>query len=732
MCTPVYRIQNCNNALDIRVVSPTPGVGLQVGELHEFQNDAGFTGCFQILEVGATDEACSNGGQLPILTPYEDNWTVPNSLKSCECPSIDDCGCPPGFSLNEKGDCVQETSVSAVYSGALINIKNSTPSFAHSKFGLRLWEDVTNYTLPLVADGANFGTWKLYQDNGYGQEVLPDISTVKSFLWGSEDPACYTLTGGRLKVTGISCDLTKNKRDCIEDWGNAQGISGSARDQGFALLNPVSQLAIVNESVASFDFCIDVTEERQYLIGMGGDNEVLFYLDGVLQVYLRAQKDYNKDGIFEGGSSPATNPFNWWHVFPITLSPGQHTLTLQGINYGLEDAIGLEVYDLTVADIKDPVNGNPNPFITNCAAGANDLDPYILFSTRDVIGQDIPDLSAPGQWSCPDGSTPDTCTGVPVCTTVLTAPAIPCCFEIAPCSDPLNTTIIKLAENQPQPQIGNIYTFLGDASIEGECYAVINKLTCPGGELTDITIDVDYQSQDCTVCVPCYELTNCKDASDTQIIKWDPTATPLSESTIYVFDFDTTKCWSVTTLIPPCTGTQYGPSNISEEFTKCEDCLTPCFKIVDCVDGSIVYSDTNLISYVGQVIKWNDGVEDRCGTVSVYICREDPQTVQPITVIDCYTKCDDCLPKPELPVPSFNLKPRIVKPGYNTPACSEEYYSKVKCKLSEALYQHMASRRYGIEFCCELDLQKWEIKNEILDIESIKYPDIDCGDCEST
>ena len=35
--------------------------------------------------------------------------------------------------------------------------------------------------------------------------------------------------------------------------------------------------------------------------------------------------------------------------------------------------------------------------------------------------------------------------------------------------------------------------------------------------------------------------------------------------------------------------------------------------------------------------------------------------------------------------------------------------------------------RFGIEFCCEPDLQKWTIKNEILDIESTKYPDIDCN-----
>ena len=155
--------------------------------------------------------------------------------------------------------------------------------------------------------------------------------------------------------------------------------------------------------------------------------------------------------------------------------------------------------------------------------------------------------------------------------------------------------------------------------------------------------------------------------------------------------------------------------------------MTPCFEVVDCVDQTITYTNSDLTSYIGQVISWNDGAEDRCGTVTKkYPCIENPQPVTEIVVLDCFFNCEDCLPQPEPPVPGFELKSRIVKPGYDTPACTPQYFDRVKCRWSEAVYQYMASKRYGIEFCCETDLQKWEIKNEILDIEVTKDPDIEC------
>lgn len=722
MCDFVFRVQDCNNPLDIQNILPgfiEPGLPLTVGStLSFYDNTKGEFICYQILELGVANEGCTQGGLYPILTPFVTNYSI--TAVCDDCNDIEVCGCPEGYSLDINGDCVQTISTPADYSGVTVDVTEASNSASYSKFGMRLYDDLSNYNLPLVSDGPDNSTWKVYQDNGFGVEVFPLINSVQSLLWGSETAPCQTLSfGGRLNTTGIACNLQFNKQDLRDQWIASNGLSPDQGLEFFAALDPTVQLAIVDSAIVGFEFCIDVPETKQYLIGTGGDNEVLFYLDNVLQVYLRTQKKYDADGVV-GSTTISTKPFNYWHVFPITLTAGQHIIKLQGINENSIDSFGAEIYDLTLQELQAGFTGT-------CDNLSNDLDPYTIFSTKNYLGQAIPDLSSPGEWSCPDGTTPDECGGIPVCTTTLKVDPIPCCYEIDPCDNPGNPVTISLADGQPELTIDNVYTFLGDVSIEGGCYTVLSKLECPGSELINITIGIDYQTTDCQVCIPCYELTDCKDSENTLIIKWDPTSPVLSENTIYVFDFDTTKCWTVLPLIPPCTGPQYSDANIVEEFTKCEDCLAPCFKIVDCVDDSIVYSDSaSLINYVGQIIKWNDGVEDKCGTVFQYICREDVQPVQPITVINCYAFCNDCLPPPVLPAPSFDLKPRIVKPGYNTPACSPEYYDKVKCKLSEALYQHMASRRFGIEFCCELDLQKWEIKNEILDIESTKYPDIDC------
>jgi len=48
-----------------------------------------------------------------------------------------------------------------------------------------------------------------------------------------------------------------------------------------------------------------------------------------------------------------------------------------------------------------------------------------------------------------------------------------------------------------------------------------------------------------------------------------------------------------------------------------------------------------------------------------------------------------------------------------------EYSDKLNCNFSEALYQKMIERRFGIDSCCKLDLNKLEIEKELLDLNNI-------------
>lgn len=46
----------------------------------------------------------------------------------------------------------------------------------------------------------------------------------------------------------------------------------------------------------------------------------------------------------------------------------------------------------------------------------------------------------------------------------------------------------------------------------------------------------------------------------------------------------------------------------------------------------------------------------------------------------------------------------------------KNYYYKVNAEYAEAMFQKMASIRYGIDFCCTPDLIKWSIKKDLLDM----------------
>ena len=642
------------------------------------------------------------------------------------------CGCPEGFDFVD-GQCIKTEVVAAEYTGDLVTVEQGDvlPN-AYGVKGLKLYPDITNFTLP-IAGRTGLGT--LYDNGGYTSAqqppgvnaVLPySIAGLTNELWGQFDslhPTCVQ-PSGRLNNVGVKALTFKGKLECIQEWNAA-----NPNNLWLNLPTLEQQLDVIRQGAVVFEFCVDVPTEKQYTIGIAADNEVIVSIDGVTAIYLGSRID--------DGSVPNSNDsFAHWHVFPVTLTAGQHTIKLEGINDRQSLAnqgptnfsFGAEIYDLTAAEIQadyaDPSDSN----IPTCGTPTSAIADKILFSTADYIGQQIPALGD-GEWICPtSGETLDFCNGVPQCTQVLTAPPLECCYVVESCLDPATTYTISLAEGQPALVIGNIYIFSGDPVFDGVCFSVTEEIACPGTELTDITILTDYKTNDCSICTSCVELINCADPSDTIIIKWNPDDPPLKYiNTVYLFDFAPTICYTAQEIIPPCEGSpQYGAVNILDQYEDCDDCLTPCFE-VDCVDQTITYTNSDLTSYIGQVISWNDGGEDRCGTVTKkYPCIENPQPVSEIVVLDCFFNCEDCLPEPEPPVPGFELKPRIVKPGYDTPACTPQYFDRVKCRWSEAVYQHMASKRYGIEFCCETDLQKWEIKNEILDIEVTKDPDIDC------
>ena len=137
-----------------------------------------------------------------------------------------------------------------------------------------------------------------------------------------------------------------------------------------------------------FSFCITAPETKTYWVGLAGDNNFRIAIDGVTIVN-------TIDGIYDGSNTA----FRYWHVYPVTLSIGNHAVELFGLNNGSIAAFGCEIYNNTIEELTG-------------ATQVSDLN--ILFSssgqTEATIVQDLSGQYLASGYTCPTGYTFDPCT----------------------------------------------------------------------------------------------------------------------------------------------------------------------------------------------------------------------------------------------------------------------------------------------------------------------------------
>lgn len=143
-----------------------------------------------------------------------------------------------------------------------------------------------------------------------------------------------------------------------------------------------------------FSRCVAITEAGDYLVGLAGDNKVLFRLDGQ-PLYASTYDDQN---------------FKSWNVFKVHLDAGSHTIELFGRNNGSVAAFGAEIAG------PFPVGSIDTP--TDMAAA--DYAGRIIFSTRTLRGSNGTfdtslDASEPIGTTCPFGFALDLCGVEPIC-----------------------------------------------------------------------------------------------------------------------------------------------------------------------------------------------------------------------------------------------------------------------------------------------------------------------------
>jgi|LakMenE01Jun11ns_1017448.scaffolds.fasta_scaffold9946093_2 hypothetical protein len=310
------------------------------------------------------------------------------------------CECPDGQVLNIlTNECELTTTVAATPSGgATYELGAGDMSTAYSSSGARLYEDISTKIFPLNGfspTGFSSG-YKVVDAAGTGTTVTIQ-QTSSNPIWDEDGSG----TAGRLNMSSV--------------WA-------------------YDPTPFPDGEWLTLRYCINITAEKQYVFGMAGDNQVKATINSTT---------FNGGGItnlvnlwasaFPGGAPLTglqTGPFVFWHMFPITLPIGSHILELSGYNILSYRAFGAEIYDISETDM---INNLMVPSLIVPTA----IDPYIIFSTKDLVSVPPLLIPAPGAvitWSCDPGFTLSECNGAPSCTEVISTP----CTEIPP---PINLDI---------------------------------------------------------------------------------------------------------------------------------------------------------------------------------------------------------------------------------------------------------------------------------------------------
>ena len=302
------------------------------------------------------------------------------------------CVCPPGFIVDPvTKECKKTEIIPATPSGGLTApVVAGANSAAYGAELSRLYENISAKIFPL---------------NGYQNTstcaVCPNGYQVLDNAGGGT-----TTTISAISVAGNTV-FGNSALNNIDGRLNAAGIWAT----GFP---PNVWLKV--------QFCITIDVTKTYIFAIAGDNQIQAHITS--STFNGGVTDLNLVNLW-GSAFPTGTPtsagypnsFKIWHMFPITLPAGVHTLVLSGMDFGTPATFGAEIYDISEANMMTLM---ANPSLTTA-----DLQPYIIFSTLDLVTTPPLVVGLPGQtvtWTCPEGYTLTGCFGVPSCVRELTVP----------------------------------------------------------------------------------------------------------------------------------------------------------------------------------------------------------------------------------------------------------------------------------------------------------------------
>jgi len=256
-------------------------------------------------------------------------------------------------------------------------------------------------------------------------------------------------------------------------------IYGSTTD-GVMNKNAVWSGVTADYQTVGFPICIDIDEEKVYLVGLGCDNIAEIKVDGTSILMQDADALYT---IYTDNGwsipAPSESTFRLWFIYPVRLTAGKHIIELIGHNTINVAAVGLDIYDMSI------------DALMACNSYA-DMGVGLLFSTKNEVGK-LVKIGNEGQgYTCPEGYVLGYCDDNPMCYkidyvpcgTIITVPEVVLTFDdianatlmlhlIVPTGDVTNVTDWNTYWNLPTAGnsftevevIGNVVKLKGGSSI---------------------------------------------------------------------------------------------------------------------------------------------------------------------------------------------------------------------------------------------------------------------------
>ena len=333
------------------------------------------------------------------------------------------CVCPDGYTYNpETNQCeIIEILPATPSAGVTYGIIDGNRNTAYGTYGSRLYQDISSANFPI--NGYASGTYVIKDNAGLGVPIsITNLVTSGSDIF----VAGGSSTKGRLNRCGI--------------WGYLSSA--------FPAPNPLPSNdpnKWPNGDWFTVEFCVNITETKTYIFALAGDNQVRASIksDTFNPELIPGPAPYTTNIVnlwasnSNTGSSPTSSisePFRWWHMFPITLPAGSHTFILEGYNIDSFVSFGAELYDITTLELIDWMTSTVPTLVPGSMPAAylpkNDnilaFEETILFSSRSLVTTPPILVAGTGEtitWSCPPGSTFSECFGAPAC--IITT-SVPC------------------------------------------------------------------------------------------------------------------------------------------------------------------------------------------------------------------------------------------------------------------------------------------------------------------